>query len=144
MARNKKDPNHWSQPRPPQSVGPYEAGELTHYGRDGIFYEEPNWAKEVELSMSQGRLTADQAWQRMVRGRKIAPKGSQVRIFDVSDIWAADYDVQKTPSQSNDLHASVGAALEEKASLEEHKAWWSRPERRRLYELVKEVSDVQV
>lgn len=93
--------------------------------------------------MSQGRLTPDEAWQRMVRGRSTAPKGSQVRIFDATDLWNAEYDVQKTPTLNNDLHISIYATIQAGAGPDEHKVWWSRPERRRLYELAKEVSNVQ-
>lgn len=147
MPNNKKKSGHWSQGRTirvtPSPVVPVESSELSHYGRNGIFHEQPRWAKEQSLSMSQGRVSADDLWFRMVRGERTAPKGSQVRIFETEDLISEEYVVLHSPTAKNDLHVSVGAPLESGALPAAHQEWWERPERVALSVLTKEVISVE-
>jgi hypothetical protein len=118
----------------------YRTGKLSQYGRNGSYNQVPRWDTEQELSMFQGVVDADQAWRLMVGGKKVAPKGSEMRVFEAEALVAAEYWVWESPTSFNHLHASVGAPIAS-TDRQEHEAWWNNPERKPLKDLQEEVSD---
>lgn len=135
-----KPQNHWTNGKLAEQPGPYERGELSQYGKDGKFREVPRWNRpETELSMCQGNLEPEKIYFLISRTTKdAAPEGSQVRIFEASDLRDAGYDVLKTPSANIPIHVSVLAPVGPAATTDEHKNWWEGATK--IATMVREVS----
>jgi hypothetical protein len=102
---------------------------LTQIGKRGTFPEEPRWERETGLSVIVGQLDVGGAVSAAFR--RPAMPADCVRFFRHEHLVANDYRTLRSPTRKNPNHASISAPVDGD-DIEEHRRWWSRPERVRL------------
>lgn len=98
-----------------------------------IFNAQPRFAQEFALSVIEGALDVEQAVHAAFRRSLYTT--DIVRHFVAGDLQSHDYWVYRYPTRPNPLHGRISAPVGG-ASVEAHKAWWERPERVTLEQLV--------